>query len=101
MVSHLDQSLLQDINAVAEALSSSECRKVLYLCGSLETDCSVEFVKQMLKSHVGGHADASLFLKALILHLERYDILKKVYKVGRRDVEHQTRTRADVFPSFR
>ncbi|XP_017279865.1 CASP8 and FADD-like apoptosis regulator isoform X2 [Kryptolebias marmoratus] len=99
MLSPSDQSHLRDINVVAESLSSSEQRKVAYLCGSLETDCSVEVVKQMLKSNVEDHGDAPLFLKALILRLGRYDILRKVYKVGRNDVE--PRTYADVFPTFR
>ncbi|XP_013872187.1 CASP8 and FADD-like apoptosis regulator a [Austrofundulus limnaeus] len=101
MMSPLDQSHLKYINAVAEDLSHSECRKAAYLCGSLEADCSVEFVKQMLKSNVEHRGDASLFLKALILLLGRYDLLRKLYKVGRSDMGLQSQSYANVFPTFR
>lgn len=97
----LDQSHLKHINAVVEDLSHSECRKVVYLCGSLEADCSVESVKRMLKSNVEDHGDPALFLKALILRLERYDLLRKLYKVGRNDVEQQSQSYANVFQTFR
>uniref|UniRef100_A0A1A8C1F3 CASP8 and FADD-like apoptosis regulator n=1 Tax=Nothobranchius kadleci TaxID=1051664 RepID=A0A1A8C1F3_NOTKA len=100
-MAHLDQSQLQMINVITEALSSSDCRKLIYLCESLETDCCAELVKETLKSKVENTGDAHLFLKALISCLGRYDVLKKVYKVCRTEIEQQMQTYENIFQPFR
>ncbi|XP_070400051.1 CASP8 and FADD-like apoptosis regulator isoform X2 [Nothobranchius furzeri] len=100
-MAHLDQSQLQMINVITEALSSSDCRKLIYLCESLETDCCAELVKETLKSKVENTGDAHLFLKALISCLGRYDVLKKVYKVCRTEIEQKMQTYENIFQPFR
>uniref|UniRef100_A0A1A7XIZ9 CASP8 and FADD-like apoptosis regulator n=3 Tax=Iconisemion striatum TaxID=60296 RepID=A0A1A7XIZ9_9TELE len=100
-MAYLDQSQLQVINVITEALSSNDCRKLIYLCESLETDCSSELVKETLKSKVENTGNAPLFLKALISCLGRYDVLKKVYKVCRTEIEQQMQTYENVFQPFR
>ncbi|KAM6979376.1 CASP8 and FADD-like apoptosis regulator [Tautogolabrus adspersus] len=82
-----DQHQLQAINQIAEALSSCECRRLLYLCGSLDTDHSVTYVKEILKSKVLRQERGHLLLKELMLQLRRFDILRKVCKTSRDEVE--------------
>uniref|UniRef100_A0A3Q0QXC1 CASP8 and FADD-like apoptosis regulator n=1 Tax=Amphilophus citrinellus TaxID=61819 RepID=A0A3Q0QXC1_AMPCI len=82
-----DQFQLQAINEIAESLSSCERRTLFYLCENLGTDHSAVRMKEMLKSKVMGHQNAHLFLAELMWRLGRLDILKKVCKVSRDDLE--------------
>ncbi|XP_069554698.1 CASP8 and FADD-like apoptosis regulator [Brachyistius frenatus] len=95
-----DHHRLQEINQIAEALSSCECRTLSYLCGSLELDSSVLRVKDMLKSKVLCHENSQLFLEELVLQLGRFDILRRVYNVSRGDIERTLKYR-QVLPRFR
>ncbi|XP_039883877.1 CASP8 and FADD-like apoptosis regulator isoform X1 [Simochromis diagramma] len=92
-----DQFQLLAINEIAEALSSNERSRLFYLCESLDTDHSVACMKEMLRSKVTQHQNAHLFLAELMWRLGRLDILRKVCKVNRDDLE---RTRQMV-PRFR
>ncbi|XP_059199561.1 CASP8 and FADD-like apoptosis regulator [Centropristis striata] len=82
-----DQSQLQAINQTAESLSSCERRRLFYLCEMLDTDNSVSCMKEMLKSKVMCGESGYWFLAELMLRLRRFDILKKVYKTSRQEVE--------------
>ncbi|XP_070694466.1 CASP8 and FADD-like apoptosis regulator [Pempheris klunzingeri] len=96
----LDQHQLETINHIAEALSSSERRSLFYLCGSLDLDDSVPCLKEMLKSEVMGQERGHLFLRELMLQLRRFDILRKVCKTSREEVERNLKHR-QVLPRFR
>ncbi|XP_060910258.1 CASP8 and FADD-like apoptosis regulator [Labrus mixtus] len=95
-----DQHQLQAINQIAEALSSCESRRLLYLCGSLDTDPSVTCVKEILKSKVLRQERGHLLLTELMLQLRRFDILRKVCKTSRDEVE-RTLTYRQCLPRFR
>ncbi|KAF7658005.1 hypothetical protein LDENG_00019280 [Lucifuga dentata] len=92
--------LLQTVSTVAEALSSSECRRLSYLCGSLDTDESVASVKEMLNSKVMNSEMDDLFLLELMFELRRFDLLKKVFETSRDEVERTLRHR-QVLSRFR
>lgn len=94
-----NQHQLQMISLMVEALSSSECRTLVYLCESLDTDDSVTFAKEMLQRKVT-HEKGQLFMPALTLHLRRYDILRKVFKTSREEVERDPEYRR-VLSAFR
>ena len=96
----LDQHELQRINQVAEALSSNERRRLLYLCDSLDTDSSMACAKDMLKSKVMCHEGGSLFLAELLIQLRRFDILRKVCRTSRDEVERMLKY-MKVLPRFR
>uniref|UniRef100_A0A3Q0QWQ3 CASP8 and FADD-like apoptosis regulator n=1 Tax=Amphilophus citrinellus TaxID=61819 RepID=A0A3Q0QWQ3_AMPCI len=95
-----DQFQLQAINEIAESLSSCERRTLFYLCENLGTDHSAVRMKEMLKSKVMGHQNAHLFLAELMWRLGRLDILKKVCKVSRDDLERIYKSGQTV-PPFR
>ncbi|XP_049450763.1 CASP8 and FADD-like apoptosis regulator [Epinephelus fuscoguttatus] len=99
-MAHLDPRELQAINQTVEALSSCERRRLFYLCEILDTDNSVACVKEMLKSKVMFHERGHLFLEELMLQLKRFDILRKVYKTSRDEVERTLKHR-QVLPRFR
>ncbi|XP_042351205.1 CASP8 and FADD-like apoptosis regulator [Plectropomus leopardus] len=96
----LDPRELQVINQTAEALSSCERRRLFYLCETFDTDDSVARVKDMLKSKVMCHGRDHLFLTELMLQLRRFDILRKVYKTSRDEVERTLKHR-QFLPKFR
>uniref|UniRef100_A0A3Q3L1L4 CASP8 and FADD like apoptosis regulator n=1 Tax=Labrus bergylta TaxID=56723 RepID=A0A3Q3L1L4_9LABR len=95
-----DQHQLQAINQIADALSSCESSRLLYLCGSLDTDPSVTCVKEILKSKVLRQERGHLLLTELMLRLRRFDILRKVCKTSKEDVE-RTLTYRQCLPRFR
>lgn len=95
-----DQHELQMINQITESLSCAEQRKLLYLCEVLETDNSELCTKEMLKCKVMDCATGHLLLRELMLQLRRYDILRKVCKTSRDEVE-RTQMHSPVLPRFR
>lgn len=95
-----DQYQLQAINQIAESLSSCERRRLLYLCGSLDTDSSVAYVKEILKSRVLRQERGQLVLTELMWQLRRFDILRKVFQTSRDEVE-RTVTYRQSLPQFR
>ncbi|KAK2839689.1 hypothetical protein Q5P01_013429 [Channa striata] len=95
-----DQRQLHTINQLVESLSSSERRSLLYLCGYMDNDNSSACVKDMLESKVKSCDDGHLFLEELILHIKRFDILKKVLKTSRAEVETTLQCR-QALPRFR
>lgn len=95
-----DHIQLQAINQTAEALSSSERRRLFYLCDVLDTDNSVACMKEMLKSKVMSNERGFLLVLALMWQLRRFDILKKVYKTSREEVEVSLK-HVQVLPKFR
>lgn len=88
------------INEIAEALGSGDCRRLLFLCGVLDTDSSVGRVKEILKSKAQCQEDASLFLRELVWRVGRIDILKKVYQVSGNEVERTVKHR-QALPGYR
>lgn len=95
-----EQQQLQVINQIAEALSSGERKRLLYLCESVDTDNSVGRMKETLKFKVSCHDSGQLLVRELLLQLRRYDILKKVCKTSRDEVERMLKIR-QVLPRFR
>lgn len=95
-----DQFQLQAINEIAESLSSCERRTLFYLCENLGTDHSAVCMKELLKSKVMGHQNAHLFLAELMWRLGRLDILKKVCKVSRDDLQSNYKS-GQTLPPFR
>lgn len=79
--------LLQMINEIVGALSFSECTRLSYLCGCLDTDVSVAGVKEMLKSQLMQGQMDYLFLAELMFWLKRFDILRKVFRTSKDEVE--------------
>ncbi|XP_072253300.1 CASP8 and FADD-like apoptosis regulator [Leuresthes tenuis] len=96
----VDQRHLNEINLIVESLGSCECKKLVYLCESFDTDSSVDSVKDLLKSKVQHHGNAPLFLTELTWRLGRFDIMKRVFKVSRNEVE-QTLKCSQVLSRFR
>ncbi|XP_041856877.1 CASP8 and FADD-like apoptosis regulator [Melanotaenia boesemani] len=96
----LDQRHLKEISQIVDALDCSERRKLLYLCGSFDTDTSGTFVKDFLKSKFQDHENSTLFLVELTWRLERFDILRRVYKITRKEVE-ETLKYTQVLSKFR
>uniref|UniRef100_A0A8C7YS35 CASP8 and FADD-like apoptosis regulator n=1 Tax=Oryzias sinensis TaxID=183150 RepID=A0A8C7YS35_9TELE len=97
----LDQrNHLYYINKIVEALSSSECRKLLFLCDNLSVDSSVQTVRETLKLQVTCHDNASQFLAEVIWRMGRYDILKELFTLSRNAVE-QTLENRQVLSKFR
>ncbi|KAM4557749.1 CASP8 and FADD-like apoptosis regulator [Odontesthes bonariensis] len=97
----VDQRHLQEINLIVESLGSCECKKLVYLCESFDSDSSAESVKDLLKSKVQEHGNApQLFLTELTWRLGRFDIMKRVFKVSRNEVE-QTLRCSQVLSRFR
>ncbi|KAM9709976.1 CASP8 and FADD-like apoptosis regulator isoform 2-T2 [Menidia menidia] len=90
----------QDIRLIAESLGSSDCKKLFYLCERFETDSSVTSVMELLKSKVEEHGNYPSYLLELMWHLERFDIIKRVFKVSRNEVE-QTLKYRQVLSKFR
>uniref|UniRef100_A0A3Q2P6J7 CASP8 and FADD like apoptosis regulator n=1 Tax=Fundulus heteroclitus TaxID=8078 RepID=A0A3Q2P6J7_FUNHE len=92
---------LRAISAVAEDLSGAERRKVIYLCGSLVTDGSVDRVRDTLRSKADEDGDPSLFVISVLSQLGRYDLLKREFKVGRNEIKPHIHTYGQVLPRFR
>ncbi|KAM3608382.1 uncharacterized protein V6R79_024174 [Siganus canaliculatus] len=95
-----DQHQLQVINEISEALSSTERRRLLYLLESLDMDSSVVCTKEMLKCAIQHHEMGHLLLRELILRLSRFDLLRKVCKTSRDEVERSLSSR-QILPKFR
>ncbi|XP_029968374.1 CASP8 and FADD-like apoptosis regulator [Salarias fasciatus] len=95
-----DERHLQQINQIAEALSSGERRTLSYLCECLDSDSSVARVKETLKCKVRCHQDARLLLTELMLRLGRFDVLTKLYQIDRNDAEGTLRY-TQALPGFR
>ncbi|XP_035532196.1 CASP8 and FADD-like apoptosis regulator isoform X1 [Morone saxatilis] len=95
-----NQHQLQVINQILESLNGNECRRLLYLCESPDMDSSVACMKEMLQCKVMSHDTGDLYLRELLLHLRRFDILRKVCKTSRDEVE-RAMTYRQVLPRFR
>lgn len=92
---------LQAINQITEALGSEERRTLSYLCGALERDDSVSGMREVLTRKVMQHDEGGqLLLRELMVKLRRYDILRRVLKSSREEVE-RTRPHTPLLPGFR
>ncbi|XP_054871513.1 CASP8 and FADD-like apoptosis regulator isoform X2 [Amphiprion ocellaris] len=91
---------LQLISEILDSLNSCERRRLCYLCERMDADCGVASVKEMLKSKMMCQENAHLFLEELMWRLGRFDILKRVLKVSRDDVERSL-TYRQLLPRFR
>lgn len=94
------QDKLLEIDHIAESLDSSERRRLLYLCESPETDTSVACVKEALRSIVTSRDNNGLFLAELVYRLERFDILRKLFKFSRENIERDLKHK-QVLSRFR
>lgn len=73
---------------ICEDLSSGECRRLLYLCGSQDTDSSgSDHVREVLTSWLSRGQVDQLYLVELLFRLRRFDLLKKVFHVSKQEVE--------------
>ncbi|XP_035264664.1 CASP8 and FADD-like apoptosis regulator isoform X1 [Anguilla anguilla] len=79
--------LTQTINEIAEELTSDECKRLFYLCGSLDTDKGLDNVRGMLKSVMNRNEADHMFLPELMFRIRRYDILKKILHTNKKEVE--------------
>ncbi|XP_019945252.1 CASP8 and FADD-like apoptosis regulator isoform X2 [Paralichthys olivaceus] len=95
-----DQRELQVISQIAEALSSSERRSLFYLCESPQTDDSTACAKEMLKNKVICQDGGQLFLAELLSQLRRFDILRRVCRISKEEVESIPKCQ-QVLPRFR
>lgn len=92
---------LQAINQITEALCSEERRTLLYLCGALDPDDSVSGMREMLTRKVMQHDEGGhLLLRELMVKLRRFDILRRVFKSSKEEVE-RTRPHTPLLPGFR
>lgn len=98
MLSVPDQ--LREISEISESLSGCERRTLLYLCGDVATDHSVAHVKELLRSEVLHRGNPELFLQEVLLHLGRFDLLRRVFQVSREDMERRP-DHTQVLPRFR
>ncbi|XP_054888404.1 CASP8 and FADD-like apoptosis regulator [Poeciliopsis prolifica] len=89
------------INAITEDLTIGDRKKAIYLCGSLVTDSSVDCVRETLRVKVNFNADPPLFIMSILRELGRYDIIKRVYKVDRNEIEKKMQAYNQVLPRFR
>ncbi|XP_040912348.1 CASP8 and FADD-like apoptosis regulator [Toxotes jaculatrix] len=89
---------LRVINQMVDALSSSDRRRVIYLCGSLDTDSSVACVKEMLKSKAR-NSGFGMLLAELLIELKRFDILRTVCRTTKEGVDRSENHK--VLPKFR
>ena len=96
-----DYGQLQAINQIAEALSSSERRRLFYLCDSSPDaeDCMAR-VKETLTSKVACQDGGTLFLVELLMQLRRFDILRRVCGIGRDEVLRSLRNQ-QVLPEYK
>lgn len=81
-----NEQLLQIINRLAEELNSSECRRLVYLCGSLDS-VTVPDVREMLRTRLSQDDVDHLYLVELMFRLRRFDLLRKVFSINKEDVE--------------
>lgn len=99
-VDHADMEQLQTVNQVVEALNSSERMRLLYLCGSSDTDPSAESLKEVLGRKVLHRDSGQMLLSELVMRLRRFDILRKVCKTSRDEMEKSLSVNHFV-PTFR
>uniref|UniRef100_A0A4W5KD31 DED domain-containing protein n=1 Tax=Hucho hucho TaxID=62062 RepID=A0A4W5KD31_9TELE len=80
--------LYQMIKRICDDLSSGECRRLLYLCGSLDTDnCGSDHVRDVLTSWLSRGPVGQLDLVELLFRLRRFDLLKKEFHISKQEVE--------------
>ncbi|KAM3861937.1 CASP8 and FADD-like apoptosis regulator [Diretmus argenteus] len=79
--------LLHVMNEMAGSLTSDECRRLSYLCGSPDSDSSVAGVKELLRTQLMRRQTGDLFLVELMFVLRRFDILRKVLGTSRDEAE--------------
>ncbi|KAK6315531.1 hypothetical protein J4Q44_G00150600 [Coregonus suidteri] len=80
--------LCQMISRICEDLSSGECRRLLYLCGSLDTDsCGSDNVREVLTSWLSRGRVDHLHLVELLFRLRCFDLLKKLFHISKQEVE--------------
>ncbi|XP_064833058.1 CASP8 and FADD-like apoptosis regulator isoform X4 [Oncorhynchus masou masou] len=88
MSSMANGQLYQMINRICEDLSSGECRRLLYLCGSLDTDrCGSGHVREVLNSWLSRGQVDQLYLVELLFRLRRFDLLKKEFHISKQEVD--------------
>lgn len=92
-MAHSDQHQVQTINQIVEDLSTNECKSLFYLCEALDMDDEVTCAKEILNRKVTSYENGQLFLAQLMLHLRRFDLLRKVLKISREQVERDVQNR--------
>ncbi|XP_061926046.1 CASP8 and FADD-like apoptosis regulator a isoform X2 [Entelurus aequoreus] len=91
----------QRIDEILEALNRNERKEVLYLCESLHKDNTAACLKETLYSRAMSYGTAgNMFLLELLVHLGRYDIVRKVFGFSR-DAVQRNMGSWQVLPRFR
>ncbi|XP_073701124.1 CASP8 and FADD-like apoptosis regulator [Garra rufa] len=80
-------SLYHTISQITDELSTDECKRVSYLCGSLDTDKFSTDPRGMLQSVLCKMRMDNVFLMELILKIKRYDLLSEVMSTNKSTVE--------------
>ncbi|KAI4884173.1 hypothetical protein NFI96_030575 [Prochilodus magdalenae] len=89
------------VNRVVEALSKEECRTLLYLCSDLlSTDC-VEDCRGALITLTNQSPPGDAFLKEVLFRLRRFDLLKRLLRTTRKDVEEMLKANGRVVSDYR
>ncbi|XP_028992177.1 CASP8 and FADD-like apoptosis regulator [Betta splendens] len=94
------QQQLLAINQIIEGLSTSECRILFYLCCGLDLDYDITVLKKTLESRVVCDENGNMYLEQLMLPLKRFDLLRKVLKTSREQVERDVQNR-HLLPEYR
>lgn len=83
--------LSQTINQIAESLSITERKTLLYLSGVEDVDFGTADIRDVL-SCVTNVEDMDMFLMELMFRMRRFDILKKILRSSRTEVEEILKT---------
>ncbi|XP_066497385.1 CASP8 and FADD-like apoptosis regulator [Hoplias malabaricus] len=79
--------LSEVINRIVEELNSEECKRLSYLCGTLNTGQRMVSLRDMLKSLMDQLEMDHVFLMELMLRMKRYDLLKCVLGTTKSEAE--------------
>ncbi|XP_051564999.1 CASP8 and FADD-like apoptosis regulator isoform X2 [Myxocyprinus asiaticus] len=72
---------------ITDELSTDECKRISYLCGTLDTDTFSADPRGMLQSVLCQIRMDNVFLTKLILNIKRYDLLRDVLGTNKSTVE--------------
>lgn len=78
------------INQILESLSFAERKTLLYLSGVEDVQFASADIRDVL--NLTNEADMNIFLMELLFRMRRFDILKKVLRASRTDIEEILKT---------
>ncbi|MGH0128312.1 UNVERIFIED_CONTAM: hypothetical protein FKN15_001286 [Acipenser sinensis] len=89
------------INRIYEELSNDESQMLIYLCSDLEGGCSKQDVKEVLKSQIKSGVVDHLVLAELLYRIKRFDLLKKILRSNKKQVEALLGSRPCTVSAYR